>query len=182
MTNDRHKRLRKQDLSKVNKSTSLDKFEDFDDVYGLHQDSGANWPKRSCRRSSLSGLNFPSNAQPRNHAEVERYRRRNLAIMYELIGLCITEKDLNKYCRSELRNSLEDLSYHEILRIACEKFKVAIGDIIRIKHVMRNIRELEELQRRLNMPSRIKRPAAISCNFHRKLREMVENMVRTDAR
>nr|CUU97862.1 hypothetical transcript [Hymenolepis microstoma] len=121
-------------------------------------------------------------ARPYTQNTAQPFRIRRSATEIFEHRLYLTEKDLNKCCPYNVRNSLENLSYQEILRIVHENFKEAFEDIIRISHVMRNIREPEKLRRRLNMPRRIKSPDAISLNFHRKLFEMVVNAVSTDAR
>ncbi|VUZ38738.1 unnamed protein product, partial [Hymenolepis diminuta] len=111
----------------------------------------------------------------------ERQRRRDFAIIYELLRLCITEEDLRNFT-SNIDKRMENISYAEILSISVRKLKKATKELSGINHVMKDIKQLERLNQRLNIPTRIQRPTGISMRFHQKVAEIVEDTIKKDAR
>nr|CDS27864.1 hypothetical protein HmN_000183700 [Hymenolepis microstoma] len=154
MTDESQQRLRKQDLSDV---------------------------ESSCLQDSGASTNVQADAHLGSPDGVERYRKRNLSIMYELLQLCLTDEAL-KNPRSNINEPFKNIPFHEVLCISLRKLKTAIRKSGGINHLRGKITELWQLRRRLNIPSKLKRPGAISEKFHRKLCKMVEDIVKDDAR
>ncbi|VDL18573.1 unnamed protein product [Hymenolepis diminuta] len=154
--------------------------------YALDLDGDAVMPERfGCAKSSTDknniSANFRSHAQRKIHSEIERQRRRDFAIIYELLRLCITEEDLRNFT-SNIDKRMENISYAEILSISVRKLKKATKELSGINHVMKDIKQLERLNQRLNIPTRIQRPTGISMRFHQKVAEIVEDTIKKDAR
>ncbi|KAM3173985.1 hypothetical protein ACTXT7_011455, partial [Hymenolepis weldensis] len=176
-----HLRFRSQNFSNLKRSHPSDK-----NGYALDLDDNAVMPERfryaksSTNKNNISE-NFRSSVQRKIRSELERQRRRELAIMYELLRLCITEEDLRNFTLN-VNKRVAEISYSEILSISVQKLKAVIKEFSRINHVMKDIKRLERLNQRLNIPIRIQRPASISMEFHQKLAEIVEDIIKKDTR
>lgn len=181
MALNRHLRFRSENFSNLKRSHLSDK-----NGHALDLDGDAIMPERFwCPKSSTNknniSENFRFNVQRKIHSELERQRRRDLAIMHELLRLCITEEDLRNF-KLNTDKPVEKISYAEILSISVRKLKTATKDLSRINHVMKDIKQLERLNQRLNIPIRIQRPAGISMKFHQELAEIVEDIIKKDTR
>ena len=171
-----------QSFSNVRRSDSADEdvhTTDIDDDISMSESSRHTMPSAS---ENNVGAYFRSYDQRRIRSELERQRRRDLAIMYELLRLCISEKDLRTYLRLNINKSVEEISYAEILSISAQKLKSATRDYIRINHVMQNIEELERLSQRLNIPIKIERPAGVGDEFHQQIANTVKHIIDEDTR
>lgn len=155
MSRQRSSRSRKQRLpcipdrgNFVQVNADIESADEIDDFF----DDDDAPPKKVIRSSNVPKK--ISDARDRqaqmDHNEQERGRRRELAILYEMIRTCITQDDIQRFLDGGPK-SPSRLSYPQILQIACENVEEDLHDMAILKSVMEQCDTLEKECRRLGV-------------------------------
>lgn len=116
-----------------------------------------------------------------DHNEQERGRRRELAIIYEMIRTCITEDDIRRHLDGTAK-SADKLSYPQLLQISCGKIQDELHDQRVIRTLFRDIEILEHMCDELGISLEKKRPAVDPMERHKIIAEVVEDVLSVDKR
>ncbi|VDL57790.1 unnamed protein product [Hymenolepis diminuta] len=177
-------RARKQNFSPNNNSSFFPYNEDIDtdDESQDYNEDGCP-PRRTNRTTSAARkISDPRDRQSQlDHNEQERGRRRELAIIYEMIRTCITEDDIRRHLDGTAK-SADKLSYPQLLQISCGKIRDELHDQRVIRTLFRDIETLESLCDELGIPLEKKRPAVDPMERHKIIAEIVEDVLSVDKR
>lgn len=177
-------RARKQNFSPNNNSNFFSYGEDIDTEDGsqdyIEDDCP---PRRASRATSMARkISDPRDRQSQlDHNEQERGRRRELAIIYEMIRTCITEDDIRRHLDGTAK-SADKLSYPQLLQISCGKIQDELHDQRVIRTLSRDIEILEHLCDELGISLEKKRPAVDLMERHKIIAEVVEDVLSVDKR
>ncbi|KAL5103705.1 hypothetical protein TcWFU_004869 [Taenia crassiceps] len=175
-------RSRKQRLPcDQNVSTFLQPNTDFEaDYEGKEVFEGAP-PKKANRL--VSGSRKASDARDRqaqmDHNEQERGRRRELAIIYEMIRTCITEEDIRRHLDGAGKCP-EKLSYPQLLQISCGMIEDEIHDMAIYERLIKEIDILENECIKLGIPITDKPHVVSPMQRHQIVAGVVEAVLRED--
>ena len=151
MSRQRSSRSRKQRLpcirdraNFIQPSTDIDSDEEVNDYF-----DDSTLPKRTIRSNNAPKKTLDSRDRraQMDHNEQERGRRRELAILYEMIRTCITQDDIQKYLEGGPK-SPSRLSYPQILQIACGNVEEDLHDMRALERVAAQCEALEQECRR----------------------------------
>lgn len=148
---------------------------------GFHEEDS---PPRRVNRTAPTArkVSDPRDRQSQlDHNEQERGRRRELAIIYEMIRTCITEDDIRRHLDGTAK-SADKLSYPQLLQISCGKIQDELHDQRVLRNLFREIENLENLCDEYNISYDKKRPAVPSMERHKIIAEVVEEVLNTDKR
>ncbi|VDK37450.1 unnamed protein product [Taenia asiatica] len=175
-------RSRKQRLPcDQNMTTFLQPNTDFEaDYEGREVFEGA--PPKKVNRL-INGSRKASDARDRqaqmDHNEQERGRRRELAIIYEMIRTCITEEDIRRHLDGAGKCP-EKLSYPQLLQISCGMIEDEIHDMAIYERLVKEIDILENECAKLGIPIP-ERPRVIPpMQRHKIVAGVVEAVLRED--
>nr|CDS30474.1 hypothetical protein HmN_000285500 [Hymenolepis microstoma] len=116
----------------------------------------------------------------KHHAIAERFRRRERSLLFELIRSCLTNKEVKAYL-PKCSTSVRKLSQFEILTIAVKMIPNYIHDMISVKHILRDIEELSNMSKRLNLKNmECKRPRANYIELHTNIGALTEKVISED--
>lgn len=137
-------------------------------IYGLSA------PKK-LRRASES----PSSRNQIYHRELERQRRRELSILYEFNRQCITPDDVSQFSPGT-ETAVDKLSQLEILRIITFMTKDAVHEAMVSKHLKRDIRRLEFVCRKFDLPLDSSPPELSDKSFHQEIAAITADTLNKD--
>ncbi|CDS38213.1 expressed conserved protein [Echinococcus multilocularis] len=147
-------RSRKQRLPcEQNMTTFLQPSTDIEADYETKEVFEGAPPKKTVR--FINGSRKVSDARDRqaqmDHNEQERGRRRELAIIYEMIRTCITEEDIRRHLDGAGKCP-EKLSYPQLLQISCGMIEDEIHDMAIYDRLVKEIAILETECLKLGIP------------------------------
>ncbi|VDO13717.1 unnamed protein product [Rodentolepis nana] len=176
-------RARKQNFS-PNNSSFFSYSDDIDTEDGSQdylEDSCP--PRRTNKTASVTRkISDPRDRQSQlDHNEQERGRRRELAIIYEMIRTCISEDDIRRHLDGTAK-SADKLSYPQLLQISCGKIQDELHDQRIIRSLFRDIELLEQMCADLGIEIEKKRPAVDPMDHHKMIAEVVEEVLSVDKR
>nr|CDS29912.1 expressed protein [Hymenolepis microstoma] len=177
-------RARKQNFSPNNNSSFFSCGEDIDTEDGSQDYIEDDCPPRRANRTTSMArkISDPRDRQSQlDHNEQERGRRRELAIIYEMIRTCITEDDIRRHLDGTAK-SADKLSYPQLLQISCGKIQDELHDQRVIRTLFRDIEILENLCDELGISLEKKRPAVDQMERHKIIAEVVEDVLSVDKR
>lgn len=177
-------RTRKQNFSPNNNSGFFSCGEDIDTEVGSQDYIEDDCPPRRANRitSMARKISDPRDRQSQlDHNEQERGRRRELAIIYEMIRTCITEDDIRRHLDGTAK-SADKLSYPQLLQISCGKIQDELHDQRVIRTLFRDIEMLENMCDELGISLEKKRPAVDQMERHKIIAEVVEDVLSVDKR
>lgn len=175
-------RSRKQRLPcDQNVTTFLQSNTEFETDYEARDVFEAAPPKKANR--FLNGSRKASDARDRqaqmDHNEQERGRRRELAIIYEMIRTCITEEDIRRHLDGAGKGP-DKLSYPQLLQISCGMIEDEIHDMAIYERLVREIDILENECLKLGIPI-TDRPYVIPpMQRHKIVADVVEAVLKED--
>lgn len=116
------------------------------------------------------------------HNEQERSRRRELAVIYELIRCSFSEDDLRYLDNCNGPKSIEKLSYPQVLQIAYQLSCEEQHNLILFEKCLNNLKIIEKEYARagLPVPERPSHPSILE--NYRKVIQIVDNLLRIDKR
>ncbi|VEL31519.1 unnamed protein product [Protopolystoma xenopodis] len=114
------------------------------------------------------------------HNEQERSRRRELAVIYELIRCSLVPEDLKRLDHGSQAKSISKLSYPQVLQIAYHVVKEEQHHLLLLEQTINDIKRLEkELARAgLHVPPRPPYPSITDC--YKKVVTVVDEVLRHD--
>lgn len=138
-------------------------------------------PRRSYKiNNGVRKVSDPRDRQSQlDHNEQERGRRRELAIIYEMIRTCISEDDIHRHLEGAAK-SADKLSYPQLLQISCGKIQDELHDLKVLRLLMRDIERLENLCDVFGVPLERKRPALSPMQCHKIVAGVVEDILKKD--
>ncbi|CAH8428793.1 unnamed protein product [Heterobilharzia americana] len=134
--------------------------------------------KTDTKESNGSGR--PDKRARDEHNEQERSRRRELAVIYELIRCSFSNNDLHYLGHCNGPKSVEKLSYPQVLQIAYQLVREEQHNLTLFEKSLNDIKVIEKefVRAGLPVPERPKCPSIL--DNYRKMVQLVDNLLRHD--